>query len=243
MLYQNHLWFARLNFLHFLSRVWRQYSPSKRATALGLASSRPLELTIAISFNDGVIWEAADWQLPPEREPSEVTAGLSTLPGCPRLWPRVIPVHQYKPFPARSHMPSCILCGGQTVPRRSSSCTVISGASIKPFPPSPHLFLVIQTRHSTTHRTDLSFFRWVILAYVCVHIKTVFLCVWECLWFQLSSYSTTCRFGISSVSKQQLQPWHISECFFSRSLRKWSAPRLLIPLHSTVHQGDFVFAA
>lgn len=119
MLYQNHLWFTSLHFLLFFflwSHVWRQYSLSKRATALALASSRSLGLTIAISFNDGAIWEAADWQLPPEKGLTEVTAGLSTLPGCPRLWPCVIP------------------CASQTLPQHTVTCLVTSCAVAKPFP-------------------------------------------------------------------------------------------------------------
>ena len=103
MLYQNYLWFSSLDLLHFLSHVWKQYSQSKRAIALALASSGSLGVTIAISFNDGAIWEAADWQLPPEKGLTEVTAGLSTLPGCPRLWPCVI------------------VCTSQTLPQHTES--------------------------------------------------------------------------------------------------------------------------
>lgn len=116
MFYQNYLWFTSLDLLHLLSRVWRHYSLSKRAIALALASSGSLGVTIAISFNDGAIWEAADWQLPPEKGLTEVTAGLSTLPGCPRLWSCVIP------------------CASQTLPRHTVTCLVTSCAAANPFP-------------------------------------------------------------------------------------------------------------
>lgn len=156
------------------------------------------------------------------------------------------PVSSYapaKPFP--SHMSSCILCGGQTLPHHSSSCLVISCVSAKPFPLSPCLFLVILTQHNMTQHWPFIFPFPHHIVYVRAHPKVcVSVCIRMCVCFHLFSCSTARWFGISSMSKQQLQqPWHISECFFSRSLRKWSAPRLLIPLHSTVHQGDFVFTA
>lgn len=116
MLYQNYLWFTPLDLLHFLSHVWRQYSLSKRAIALALASCGSQGVTIAISFNDGAIWEAADWQMPPEKGLTEVTAGLSTLPGCPRLWPCVIP------------------CASQTLPQHTVTCLVTSCVVANPFP-------------------------------------------------------------------------------------------------------------
>lgn len=106
---------------------------------------------------------------------------------------------------------------------------------------SPHVCFLLLLCSTMWLNTDLSFSHIILSAYthqkcVCVHI---FVCV---------SFSILKRCGtlvcISSVSKQQLrQPWHISECFFSGSPRKWSAPHLLIPLHSAVHQGDFVFTA
>lgn len=218
---------------------------SKRPNALALASYRSLGLTTAISFNDRAIWEAADWQLPPEKGLTEVTAGLSTLPGCPRLWPCVIP------------------CASQTLPQHTVTCLVTSCAVAIPFPitqahallypvyelnPPPWSMPVScysNTAHCDTHRWPLIFLFPHHAICVCTYPRHV--CVYDlrkCVCFHLFSQSTAWWFGISSMSKQQLQqPWHISECFFSSSLRKWSAPRLLIPLHSTVHQGDFVFTA
>lgn len=149
------------------------------------------------------------------------------------------PTRHPNPSPAHSHMSSYILCGGQTLPHHSNSCLVISCVSVKPFPLSPCLFLVILTQHHMTHNTDLSFPHFLSTVWACAHSNCA--CMRMCAWFHFFS---AWWFGIFSVSKHQLQqPWHISECFFSRSPRKWSAPHLLIPLHSTVHQGDFVFTA
>lgn len=136
-----------------------------------------------------------------------------------------------KSFPSTQSHVYYILCGGQTLPHHSGSCLVVSSASAKPYPLSLCLLLVTLTHDNMDTQQWPFTFPWVY--------------VWECVGFHLLWYCTAWWwFGISSVSKQQLQqPWHISECFFSRSLRKWRVPRLLIPLHSTVHQGDFVFTA
>lgn len=152
------------------------------------------------------------------------------------------PMRQPNSSPAHSHMSSYILCGGQSLPHHSSLCLVISCVSVKPFHPSSCLFLVILMQHNVTRNADLSFSFFLIILCVCTYLCVLeFVCT-SIFFFSLIQYSL--MVCISSMSKQKLQqPWHISECFFSRSLRKWSAPRLLIPLHSTVHQGDFVFTA
>jgi len=136
--------------------------------------------------------------LPPEKGLTEVTAGLSTLPGCPRLWPCVIPSAS-QTLPQPSHMSSYILCGGQNLPHHSSSCLVISCVSVKPFPFSPFLFLVILTQHTMTHNTDLFYLSLIILN-VCAHPKSVYLSV-----FQYFSHTVQPDGLVSSLSKQQLQ--------------------------------------
>lgn len=69
---------------------------------------------------------------PPEKGLTEVTAGLSTLPGCPRLWPHVIPRASQTLPPAHGHMSSSILFVGYSLPHRSGLCLVISRMSVKP---------------------------------------------------------------------------------------------------------------
>lgn len=87
---------------------------------------------------------------------------------------------QPNPSPAHALMSSYILCGGQTLPHHSSSCLVISCVSVKPFPLSLCLFLVILTQHNMTRNTDISFpLPLIIVLYVCWNVLC--LCVCECV--------------------------------------------------------------
>lgn len=107
-------------------------------------------------------------------------------PWLPQALALCHPMRQPNPSPAHRHMSSYILCGGQTLPHHSSSCLVISCVSVKPFPLSPCLFLVILTQqHNVTHNTDLSFSSSPVILYVCMHIQSA------CLWVRQRVYVST----------------------------------------------------
>lgn len=96
---------------------------------------------------------------PQRRRLTEVTAGLAALPGCPRLWPGVIPRASQNPSPARGHMSSYTSCAvAKPFPITQAHASLYPVCHLNPSPFGPRLFLVILTQHTVTHAADLLFF-------------------------------------------------------------------------------------
>lgn len=144
-----------------------------------------------------------------------VTAGLSALPGCLRLWPGVIPRASQTLHPAHARMSAYILWGGQTLPHHSSSCLVISCVSVKPFPPLVRACFLLFW-HSTIWHVTLTFhFPFLSSLHVCMHAEMFCACVCVLAFFFFPqpdglvffSVSTNCSSPDTSVSVSSVEAW------------------------------------
>lgn len=119
---------------------------------------------------------------PQEKRLTKETDGLSTLPGCPRLWPCFIPPCTSQTFP--QHKVTCLVtsCSVTNPFPITQVYFLLYPVSFKPFHLGPGLFLVIFKQHNVTLHTDRSFSLSNILLHTCSYPNFLYLCSGECVY-------------------------------------------------------------